>query len=167
MIYYITGGQRSGKSSYGQKLALELADNPIYLATARNWDGDFQKRIDRHQQDRDERWENLEEEKHISKLNLKGRVVLLDCVTLWLTNFFVDEKNNVEKCLSLAKEEFDKLIQQEATFIIVSNEIGMGTHAHTELGRKFTDLQGWMNQYIAEKSNKAILMISGLPIQLK
>ena len=167
MIYYITGGQRSGKSRYGQSLALELSENPIYLATARNWDGDFQNRIARHQSDRDSRWQNVEEQKEISKHDFLDRVVLLDCITLWLTNFFVDEKNDVERCLALAKKEFDKLISQKATFIIISNEIGMGTHAHTEIGRKFTDLQGWMNQYIAQKCDKAFLMVSGLPNQLK
>ena len=167
MVYYITGGQRSGKSKYGQRLALKLSNQPIYLATARKWDSDFQTRIDRHQQDRDERWEDLEEEKNISKFNFEGRVVLLDCITLWLTNFFVDESNDVERCLSLAKAELDLLLLQRATFIIISNEIGMGTHAHTDMGRKFVDLQGWMNQYLAEKSDKVIFMVSGIPTQLK
>jgi len=167
MVFFITGGQRSGKSSYAQELALSLSKNPIYLATARNWDGDFQKRIDRHQSDRDERWENIEEEKFISKLSFDERVVLIDCITLWLTNFFVDEKNDVEKCLELAKSEIDQLIATNATFIIVSNEIGMGTHAHTDVGRKFTDLQGWMNQHIAKIADEAIMMVSGLPLKLK
>lgn len=167
MLYYITGGQRSGKSRYAQDLALTLSDNPVYLATARHWDGDFQKRIDRHQNDRDERWVNLEEEKYLSKHDFKGKTVLIDCVTLWLTNFFVDKKNDVDQCLSLAKKELDTLLAQKATFIVVSNEIGMGTHAHTDIGRKFTDLQGWMNQYIAMKSDKSVLMVSGLPVIIK
>ncbi|WP_422355636.1 bifunctional adenosylcobinamide kinase/adenosylcobinamide-phosphate guanylyltransferase [Roseivirga pacifica] len=167
MIYYITGGQRSGKSSYGQKLALSLSDNPVYLATSRHWDGDYEKRIERHKADRDERWENIEEEKYLSTLTLEGKVVLVDCVTLWLTNFFVDTKNDVDECLRLAKQEFTKLIEQQATFIFISNEIGMGTHAHTEVGRKFTDLQGWMNQFIAARADEAWLMVSGIPMKLK
>ncbi len=167
MIYYITGGQRSGKSSFGQQLALELSGNPVYLATSRQWDGDYQKRIDRHKADRDERWTNIEEEKQLSKHDFTGRVVLVDCVTLWLTNFFVDTKNDVEACLKKAKAEFEALTEQNATFIFISNEIGMGTHAHTDVGRKFTDLQGWVNQHIAFKSDEAILMASGLPIKLK
>jgi len=167
MIYYITGGQRSGKSSFGQKLALSLSDNPIYLATSRHWDGEYEKRIDRHKADRDERWTNVEEEKHIGKLEFDQRVVLVDCVTLWLTNFFVDTKNNVDQSLQLAKSEFDALTTQNSDFIFISNEIGMGTHAHTEIGRKFTDLQGWMNQFIAEKSDQAWLMVSGIPMKLK
>ena len=95
MIYLITGGERSGKSSYAQNLAMELSAAPMYVATARKWDGDFQKRIDRHQQERDERWINIEKEKHLSEIDFSGKVAIIDCVTLWLTNFFVDTKNDV------------------------------------------------------------------------
>lgn len=167
MIYYITGGQRSGKSSYGQQLALSLSGNPVYLATSRHWDGDYEKRIERHKADRDDRWDNVEEEKALSKHDFTGLVVMVDCITLWLTNYFVDTKNDVDACLEQAKAEFEKLTEQEATFIFISNEIGMGTHAHTEVGRKFTDLQGWMNQFIAKKADEAWLMVSGIPMKLK
>lgn len=167
MIYYITGGERSGKSRYAQELALELSTNPIYIATARNWDGDFQKRIERHQKERDERWISIEEEKHLHKIDLKGKVAVVDCVTLWLTNFYVDTKYNVEESLKQAKEVFDKLIEIDCTIIIISNEIGMGVHAETEIGRKFVELQGWTNQHIASKAHKAILMISGIPVTIK
>ncbi len=167
MIYYISGGARSGKSSYAQQLALSISSNPVYLATARKWDVDFEQRIKRHQQDRDERWENIEEERYPSKLELKGRVIVLDCVTLWLTNFFSDTKYDVEETLKLIKTEFDKLAGIEATWIIISNEIGMGMHADTEIGRKFADLQGWINQHIAQSADKAIFMVSGLPLELK
>ncbi|MEO5911652.1 MAG: bifunctional adenosylcobinamide kinase/adenosylcobinamide-phosphate guanylyltransferase [Pelobium sp.] len=167
MIYYISGGARSGKSAYAQELALSLASNPIYLATARNWDADFDQRIKRHQSDRDERWENIEEEKYPSKIDFTNRVVVLDCVTLWLTNFYVDTKYDIEEALKQIKAEVDQLAKQEATFIVISNELGMGLHADTESGRKFTDLQGWANQYIAKKSAQAIFMVSGLPLFLK
>ncbi|KHJ37182.1 bifunctional adenosylcobalamin biosynthesis protein CobP [Pedobacter glucosidilyticus] len=167
MIYYISGGARSGKSSYAQNLALSLTNKPVYLATARNWDKDFEKRIIRHQQDRDERWENIEEEKYPARIDFTGKVVVIDCVTLWLTNFFVDTQYDVEASLEQIKQAFDDLTQQEATFIIISNELGMGLHADTESGRKFTDLQGWFNQYIAKKADKAIFMVSGLPLSLK
>ncbi len=167
MIYYITGGTRSGKSSYAQKLALGLSDNPVYLATARKWDADFEQRIKRHQQDRDERWENMEEERYPSAMAVQGRVVVLDCVTLWLTNFFADTKyTEVDDTLARIKVEFDKLAAIDATWIIISNEIGMGMHADTEIGRKFADLQGWINQYIAQRADKAIFMVSGLPLEL-
>ncbi|MCO6164054.1 bifunctional adenosylcobinamide kinase/adenosylcobinamide-phosphate guanylyltransferase [Flavobacterium sp. NRK F7] len=168
MIYLITGGERSGKSGYGQNLALSLSENPMYVATARNWDGDFQKRIDRHQKDRDEHWINIEKEKHLSEIDFSEKVALIDCVTLWLTNFFVDTKNDVEACLELAKKEIELILKQkDITVIIITNEIGMGVHAATHIGRKFTELQGWMNQYLAKKADKVVLMVSGIPVPIK
>ena len=168
MFYLITGGERSGKSGYGQDLALSLSKNPMYVATARNWDGDFQKRIDRHQSDRDQNWVNIEKEKHLSEIDFSGKVAMIDCVTLWLTNFFVDTKNDVELCLEQAKKEIELVLQQEdITIIIITNEIGMGVHAATHIGRKFTELQGWMNQYLAKKADKVVLMVSGIPVPIK
>ncbi len=167
MIYYITGGERSGKSRYAQELALKLTAKPVYVATARNWDGDFQKRIKRHQKERDERWISIEEEKHLHKIDLKGKVAVVDCVTLWLTNFYVDTKYNVEESLKQARDVFDKLVAIDCTIIIISNEIGMGVHADTEVGRKFVELQGWINQHIASKANTVTLMISGIPLTIK
>ena len=167
MIYYITGGERSGKSGYAQQLAESLSNTPYYLATSRIWDADFKKRVDRHLSDRDERWTTIEEEKNISTVIPKNTTVVVDCVTLWLTNFYVDTKNNVEESLRLATREIDKLIEIDATIIIISNEIGMGLHADTKIGRKFTELQGWVNQYIAKKADKATFMVSGLPLTLK
>lgn len=167
MLYYITGGERSGKSNYAQNLALKLSSTPFYLATSRIWDENHRKRIERHIADRDQRWTVIEEEKELSKVIKDGSVVVIDCVTLWLTNYFVDTKNDIEKSLALAKDEFTKLLKREATIIIISNEIGMGVHATTEVGRKFTELQGWMNQHIAKHADKAILMISGIPLEIK
>ncbi len=167
MLYYITGGERSGKSSYAQNLALQLSDSPFYLATSRIWDDNHRKRIDRHIADRDKRWTSIEEEKELSKVIPENTVVVIDCVTLWLTNFFVDTKNDIEKSLYQAKSEFNKLLTLNTTLIIISNEIGMGVHATTEIGRKFTELQGWMNQHIAKHANKAILMVSGIPVEIK
>ena len=168
MIYLITGGERSGKSSYAQNLALQLTNAPLYVATARKWDSDFQNRIDRHQQERDERWTNIEEEKYLSKIDFSGKVALIDCVTLWLTNFFVDTKNDVSLSLEEAKKEFLAIANHKnATLIIVTNEIGMGVHAETHIGRKFTELQGWMNQFLASNANEVILMVSGIPVKIK
>ena len=82
-IILVTGGQRSGKSSYAQKRALSIAPNPVYLATAHVWDEEFRKRVERHQQDRGPEWTNIEEEKYLSKHDVSGRVVVIDCVTLW------------------------------------------------------------------------------------
>jgi adenosylcobinamide kinase/adenosylcobinamide-phosphate guanylyltransferase len=166
-VIFITGGQRSGKSSYAQNKALKLSANPVYLATSRIWDNNFKNRVNRHKDDRSEVWLNIEEEKEISKHDLKSKVVVLDCITLWLTNFFSDNEYNVDKSLNEAKNEWDKFIEQDLTVFVISNEIGMGLHAETAGGRKFTDLQGWMNQYIAKKANEVILMISGIPLKIK
>lgn len=167
MIFYITGGERSGKSSHAQNLALSLSNTPKYIATSRIWDDDHKKRIDRHIADRDERWTSIEEEKVLSKMINPKDIVVIDCVTLWLTNFFIDTKNDIEKSLELAKTEFNKLLDIDATIIIISNEIGMGVHAQTDVGRKFTELQGWMNQHIAKHADKATMMVSGIPLTLK
>ncbi len=166
-ITFITGGQRSGKSAYAQELALKYSNRPVYLATSRIWDAEHAKRIERHKADRDERWENLEEEKFISRHDFSNKVVLIDCITLWLTNFFFDEKSDIDKSLELAKKEFNTLIQQDAHFIIVSNEIGLGGMPENEIQRKFTDLQGWMNQYIGATADEVFLMVSGIPVKVK
>jgi adenosylcobinamide kinase/adenosylcobinamide-phosphate guanylyltransferase len=133
MIHYITGGERSGKTSFAQDLALTLSQAPKYVATSRIWDDNHRSRIDRHIADRDHRWTSVEEEKNLSKVIQVKDVVVIDCVTLWL----------------------------------ISNEIGMGVHAQTKKGRQFTELQGWMNQHIAQHAHKATVMISGIPLTLK
>lgn len=167
MIYFITGGERSGKSRYAQQLALGLSAQPVYLATARKWDADFENRIKLHQQERDSRWINLEEEKYLSRLVLKHQAVVIDCVTLWLTNFYTDHQYNWEAALAEARTEFDLLVQQHADFIIISNEIGMGVHAATAIGRKFVELQGWMNQHIAARADQVFFMVSGIAMKVK
>lgn len=88
-IVLITGGARSGKSSYAEKMALSLSPTPVYIATAHIWDEEFRQRIIRHQQRRGPEWTNIEEEKYPSRHQVDGRVVLIDCVTLWCTNFFL------------------------------------------------------------------------------
>ena len=167
MIIFITGGARSGKSKYAQERALSLSNNPVYVATAKLWDDDFEKRVKRHQSDRDERWTNFEEQRNVSALPIDNRIAMIDCVTLWLTNFFVDTKNDIDASLALLKKEIDALIVKPGTFIIISNEIGMGVHADSEIGRKFTDLQGWANQYIASKADEVVLMVSGIAVKIK
>ncbi|KGL53917.1 cobinamide kinase [Porphyromonas canoris] len=166
-IIYISGGQRSGKSSFAQQTAELLSPYPVYLATAHVWDDDFRERIRRHQQDRGPHWTNIEEEIEISKHDLSGKVVLLDCVTLWLTNIYHANGYALQSSLEQAKEEWNKFIEQQFTLIVVSNEIGMGLHAPDQSSRHFTDLQGWINQYIAGLADEAYCMISGIPLRLK
>ncbi len=169
MIWFITGGARSGKSKYAQESALHLSPKPVHVATAVCLENDheFKERVVRHKADRDERWTNFEEPYHISRLSLENKVVVIDCVTLWLTNFFGFHKCDPKRSLLALQEEIDKLLEMNAIFLIVSNEIGMGLHADTETGRKFTDLQGWANQYIASKAQKVVLMVSGISVIIK
>ena len=165
-IILITGGQRSGKSNKAEELALSLSENPFYLATAHIWDEEFQERVRKHQERRGPQWTNIEEETALSKHDMTGRVVVIDCVTLWLTNILYSEEL-IHSSLELAKAEFDKFTEAEATYIFVTNEIGSGGVSDNALQRKFTDLQGWMNQYIAQKADEVILMVSGLPVVIK
>lgn len=166
-IILVTGGQRSGKSGYAQRLALDLSDRPVYMATSRVWDEEYRKRIERHQRDRGPQWTNIEEEKFLSRHAIEGRVVVIDCVTLWCTNFFFDQDSDTDLALRELKEEFDRFTAQEATFIFVTNEIGMGGVAENTIQRRFTDLQGWMNQYIAGKADEVVLMVSGIDVKIK
>lgn len=166
-IIFITGGQRSGKTSYAEQLALSLAEHPVYLATAHVWDEEFRQRIVRHQQNRGPRWVNVEEERVLSRHDFNGRVVVVDCLTLWCTNFFFDLNSEVEPALQALKAEFDRLIAQDATFLFVSNEIGLGGVSENQLQRRFTDLLGWMNQYVARSADEVYLMVSGIPVRIK
>ena len=166
-IILITGGQRSGKSSKAEELALSLSENPVYMATAHVWDEEFRERVRRHQERRGPQWTNIEEETALSKHDMMGRVVVIDCVTLWLTNFFFANESNTDRSLEQAKAEFDKFTEAEATYIFVTNEIGSGGVSDNAIQRKFTDLQGWMNQYIAQKADEVILMVSGIAVNIK
>ena len=166
-VVLITGGSRSGKSSYAEKMALELSEKPVYLATARIWDEEFRERVRRHQERRGPQWTNLEEEKYLSRHELSGRVVVVDCLTLWSTNFFFDLKSDVDQALQAACAELDHFLDQDATFILVTNEIGMGGTSENALQRKFTDLQGWVNQYAASRADEVILMVCGIPVKIK
>ena len=166
-IILITGGSRSGKSSYAEQLALSLSENPVYLATARIWDEEFRERVRRHQERRGPQWTNIEEEKQLSLHDLSGRVVVIDCVTLWATNFFFDLDSDVDAALDALKAEFDRFTDQDATFLFVTNEIGMGGVYDNTVQRRFTDLQGWMNQYVASHADEVILMVSGIPVKIK
>ena len=166
-IILITGGQRSGKSTKAEELALSLSSQPVYLATAHVWDDEFRERVKKHQERRGPEWTNIEEEIHLSKHDLTGRVVVIDCITLWLTNLFYQLDSEVDKTLSEAKKEFDAFTQHDATYIFVTNEIGLGGVSTNQLQRKFTDLQGWMNQYIAQKADEVILMVSGIAVKIK
>ncbi len=166
-IILITGGQRSGKSTKAEALALQLSAEPVYVATAHVWDEEFRERVRRHQERRGPQWTNIEEEMQLSRHDLTGRVAVIDCVTLWLTNFFFANQSDVDQSLAMAKAEFDAFTSHDATYIFVTNELGMGGISDNAVQRKFTDLQGWMNQYIAQQADEVILMVSGIPVRAK
>jgi len=165
-IILITGGARSGKSRYAEQLARSLTSNPVYVATAHVWDKEFGERVRRHQERRGPEWTTIEEEKQLSRHNLAGRVAVIDCITLWCTNYFFEMKD-VDATLDALKDEFDRFTTPEATYIFVTNEIGMGGVSDNDVQRRFTDLQGWMNQYVASKADEVVLMVAGIPVKIK
>lgn len=177
-IILITGGQRSGKSERAEQMALSLSGRPVYMATSRIWDEEFRLRVERHKQRRGPQWTNIEEEKFLSRHDVEGRVVLIDCVTLWSTNFFFDLRpaqttsaqagaQAVHDTLDALKAEFDRFTRQDATFIFVTNELGSGGVSDNEIQRQFTDVEGWMNQYIASHADEVYLMVCGIATRIK
>ena len=192
-IILVTGGQRSGKSTYAEKMVLEMAaaqggdGRAVYMATSRIWDEEFARRVQIHKERRGAQWINVEEPKFLGNHNVEGRVVLIDCVTLWSTNFFFDlsegfggkenatmsaeeaerSVNLVERTLEAVKGEFDRFTQQDATFVFVTNEIGLSGVSENKVQRQFTDLLGWLNQYIASRADEVVFMVSGIPFKIK
>lgn len=166
-ITLITGGQRSGKSTYAQQLALSLSKNPVYLATSAVWDDEHRQRIERHKKDRGPEWTNVEELTDLQNVDVEGRVVVIDCVTLWATNFFMASDGNTESSLEELKDRFVRFTAQNATFIFVTNEIGLGGISANDLQRRFTDLVGWFNQFIAARADEVVLMVSGIALKVK
>ncbi len=180
-IILITGGQRSGKSRYAEELALKLSNAPVYMATARIWDDEFRERVDKHRQRRGSQWTSIEEEQFLSCYDVEGKVVVIDCITLWCTNFLFNHHAaakgggsgkegglpEIEPILKEMQVEFDLFTRQDATFIFVTNEIGCGGVSENALQRRFTDLQGWMNQYVAARADDVVWMSCGIPVFIK
>jgi adenosylcobinamide kinase/adenosylcobinamide-phosphate guanylyltransferase len=167
VIALIVGGARSGKSRYAQRAAGLLTAAPVMMATSRVYDDDHAARIARHKAERGPEWTTIEEPKVIARPELAGRVVVVDCVTLWLTNFFADAGWKQEPAHAAVREELERALRIEATWIFVTNEIGMAPHAATEVGRKFVDVQGFLNQEIAARADAVTLMVAGLPMPVK
>jgi adenosylcobinamide kinase/adenosylcobinamide-phosphate guanylyltransferase len=167
----VLGGARSGKSRFAQSRALERArargERPLYVATSRRWDDDHAARIERHRRDRGPEWDAVEAERRLSALPLGGRSVVVDCVTLWLTNLCADNGWDCEAARAEAEVEIDELAAIDAELILVSNELGMAPHASTEVGRKFVDAQGFLNQFIAARAHEVVLTVAGLPLWVK
>ncbi|WP_372751061.1 bifunctional adenosylcobinamide kinase/adenosylcobinamide-phosphate guanylyltransferase [Labilibaculum sp.] len=167
MIHLITGGQRSGKSLFAEEQALSQSDHPLYLATSRIWDENHRERIEIHKKRRGNQWTTIEEEKYLSQHDFSGKLVLLDCITLWLNNLFFDNGEDDKKSMFEASQELEKLFSQECDWIIVTNELGLGGHPENKMAMRFNDLQGSINQYIANKADRVTLIISGIPLDIK
>ena len=172
---FITGGTRSGKSLFAEQRALEFGEPLCYLATAQALDGEMDERITVHQARRGTTWHTVEEplQLPLALANCDNRyaAILVDCLTLWLTNLLLlDEKpgRESEQRIIAEVEELSLTLSAMTTpVIIVSNEVGMGIVPEHRLGRIFRDVAGQANQIIAATASEAWLVASGIPIKLK
>jgi len=167
MLTLVVGGARSGKSRFAQELALRWCSAPIYVATARIGDDEFAERVRRHRADRGPEWTTIEEPLAVDELDLSGRVVVVDCATLWLSNLFSRHGADLDRTLDDACRRLDRMVVRDARYIVVSNELGMAPHAMTEIGRRFVDLSGFFNQKLARRAELVVLTVAGLPTPLK
>lgn len=163
----VLGGARSGKSSYAQRWAMSESDSPFYVATSRPVDADHEARIERHRRERGPCWTTVEADTDLTKIPLANETAVVDCVTLWMSNFFADKGSEVEPALKWAESQIDTLATRPGHLIFVSNELGQGLHASTQIGRRFTDLQGFINQFLAARADSVVLMVAGLPLAVK
>jgi adenosylcobinamide kinase/adenosylcobinamide-phosphate guanylyltransferase len=166
----ITGGCRSGKSRFASDFANQHFSKKLYLATCEALDEEMAQRIEHHKKMRGPEWQTLEEPikivEGIRQYEDGVEVILLDCITLWLSNLLT--KGNTDLKIMDEINRFVEMIKQTpASFVIVSNEVGMGIVPVDPLSRRFRDLSGMANQRIAQVAETVIFMVSGIPIFLK
>jgi len=167
--YLVLGGARSGKSHYAEKLALESDKEVVYIATTIIMDDEIAQRVSRHKKERPAEWITVEEPlglaRNLEKWASPERIVLVDCLTMWLTNLLSDNDK------SLLNNERDQLLaclpDLPGTIIFVSNEVSMGVIPKGELTRQFIDEAGCLHQRLAERVDNVTLMVAGLPHHLK
>jgi len=169
-IIFITGGARSGKSQFALKLAQEFPGPKAYLATAQALDNEMAERIREHKNSRPKDWQTLEEPLYVAgALKKQGdhfSLILLDCLTLWISNLLMAEWS--EKRILREGDRLLKVCQElKCSLIIVSNEVGLGIVPDNPKARIFRDLSGLVNQKAARKADEVYFLISGLPQQLK
>jgi adenosylcobinamide kinase/adenosylcobinamide-phosphate guanylyltransferase len=169
-IYFITGGARSGKSAFAEKLAKDLGGKRAYIATAQALDPEMAARIEKHRRDRGDAWDTYEEPLAVAellgKLSSRYQVVLLDCLTLWLSNIMAHTEGDgavTTRSLELAAAISDF----NGSCIIVSNEVGLGIVPDNPLARKFRDFAGMLNQKIAQAADEVYFTASGIPVKIK
>jgi len=169
-MIFITGGCRSGKSRFALDYANQHFSKKLFLATCEVLDEEMAQRIENHKKVRGPEWQTIEEPieivNKIREYGGDGEVILIDCLTLWLYNLLMKWDNDLRII-----DETDKLInfikQSKISFILVSNEVGMGIVPADPLSRRYRDLLGTINQRIAEALDTVIFMVSGIPIFLK
>ena len=173
MLTLILGGARSGKSSFAQSLC-RASQRVAYLATALSEDEEMQARISRHRSDRPSQWTTFEEPLRIADLVYREALafdaMLLDCLTLWLSNWCWEYRNqSVEQIESSVLAEIGRLsiVSQNVHLVAVSNEVGCGIVPQSQVARQFRDLQGMMNQNVAGKAQAVYHMVAGIPVLIK
>ncbi|MCB1422334.1 MAG: bifunctional adenosylcobinamide kinase/adenosylcobinamide-phosphate guanylyltransferase [Nitratireductor sp.] len=163
----VLGGARSGKSRFAEELVLASGLAPFYVATGRALDDEMRERIDKHREQRGKAWETVEEPLALAdavlQTALPGRILLVDCLTLWITNLMMAEADVLRECESLIAA----LDSIQAPIVFVSNETGLGIVPEDAMARQFRDLAGIVNQRMAKRCETVWLVAAGLPLKLK
>ena len=163
----VTGGARSGKSLYAEGLVNASQRERIYVATCTPFDDEMHQRIDRHRDQRGEGWRTIEEPRDLAGViaaeSTEGRAILIDCLTLWLSNLIFAEADPEAETARLA----GALRAAPGPVVLVTNEVGSGIVPDNALARRFRDEQGRLNRRIAELADVAVLVAAGLPLVLK
>ena len=171
MITFFIGGCRSGKSSAALQWSEEIgADRKIFVATCQPYDAEMQARIERHQRERDATWETIEEPFEIATIvhqhSTPETVILVDCLTLWLTNIIIAEAD--DDTINSRIETLNKaLLNAPGHVALVANEVGMGIVPDNAMSRRFRDWAGSLNQQIARCAHEVILTVAGIPVPIK
>ena len=121
MVHVITGGQRSGKSEYGEKTALSLDATPTYLATSKYWDDEYRKRIEIHQKRRTDNWTTIEETLYLSKVSAVNKVLFVDCITLWITNVMDHFKYDINLSYAFVVKEWNSLCEKNSCCLLYTS----------------------------------------------
>jgi adenosylcobinamide kinase / adenosylcobinamide-phosphate guanylyltransferase len=171
-IILVTGGARSGKSRYAEKLAEGFAPMRGYIATGQAGDAEMTERIARHRGRRGSDWETVEEPLELTRAITRVddgafTVLLVDCITLWLSNMLFHCKGGAAEALQHVESFTESFGALSTPLIIVTNEVGMGIVPEHPLARAFRDLAGEANERIAAKADEVYVTISGLPLKLK
>ncbi len=168
-IVFITGGARSGKSSYALDLA-NTAQKKAFIATAQPIDSEMRTRIEKHREERGDSFHTIEEPWDIAgaihSLDEKTEVVVIDCITVWLGNLMHRYGAETETSPEISSL-IESLKRPQLDIIVVSNELGMGIVPENEMARRFRDLAGHINMEIARIADKVVFMVSGIPTVVK